>query len=74
MPLSFMVIQSPLSSMCWATWACEASTSSSSGGVKSEANCTAKKDRSQKHANESVEGARVGSDLRILRVCHGVKP
>jgi hypothetical protein len=37
MPFVWVVTQLPLSMMCCAVWACEESTSSISGGVKSDA-------------------------------------
>src|SRR5271157_65515 len=46
--------------MCWAAWAWEASTSSMSGGEKSEANCTAMKMAAKSSQVASVEGADCG--------------
>src|SRR5690242_10599135 len=63
MPSSFMVTQSPLSSMCWATCACDASTSSRRGGVNNEANCTARKIAPSSSQDEIREGACRGRRL-----------
>src|SRR6266702_2054004 len=56
MPSTLSVTRSPLSAMCCAAWAWEASASSSSGGVNKAANCTAAKTIASSAQAANVEG------------------
>src|ERR1035441_3618188 len=56
MPLILQVTQSPVSATVWAAWAWAASTSSISGGLNREANCTAAKMAAKSTHVASVEG------------------
>ena len=66
----------PLSAMCCAAWACEESTSSISGGVKSEANCTARKmavNSSQVAPAEGADGGRWRVVVRYVVAEDGIR-
>src|ERR1035438_5963335 len=68
MPLIFEVIKSPVSTMCWAAWAWAESTSSSRGGEKRDANCTAAKMAAKSSQTASVEGACWGRLIVLVSV------